>query len=294
MFHSLDHVVAAVADLESATRDTARLLGRAAAWRGAHPGAGTANALFQLENTYLELLAPEGQGPLGARVQGALDSRGEGLLALAFGTDDASSCARTLAERGVEATAPADGEGRDEASGARRSWRNVFLSSDSTRGLTLFGIEHREGALPPSPPTGEASACVAALDHVVVESPDVEASHDLYAAQLGLRLALDRSFEARGLRLLFFRVGGVTVEVAGRLGAAPGGGGPDQFGGLAWRVPDADAARKRLTGAGFDVSEVRAGAKPGTRVFTVRDGTHGVPTLILEPAQRLPSQRPGG
>ena len=54
-------------------------------------------------------------------------------------------------------------------------------------------------------------------------SPDIEAARALYGDGLGLRLALDRSFEAWGVRLLFFRVGGLTVEVAAPLpGAAPG------------------------------------------------------------------------
>jgi hypothetical protein len=34
------------------------------------------------------------------------------------------------------------------------------------------------------------------------------------------------------------------------------------------------------------VSEVRDGRKPGTRVFSVRDGTCGVPTLILRDPSR--------
>jgi hypothetical protein len=58
----------------------------------------------------------------------------------------------------------------------------------------------------------------------------------------------------------------------------------DAFGGLAWRVPNVDAIRARLLGSGFDVSEVRAGHKPGTRVCTVRRPTHGVPTLLIQPA----------
>ena len=33
-----------------------RLLGRRPSWRGEHPGYGTANTLFRLDNTYLELL----------------------------------------------------------------------------------------------------------------------------------------------------------------------------------------------------------------------------------------------
>jgi hypothetical protein len=49
-------------------------------------------------------------------------------------------------------------------------------------------------------------------------------------------------------------------------------------------VPEAQAARARLAGAGLDVSEVRPGRKPGTRVISVKDGTCGVPTLLIEPA----------
>ena len=62
---------------------------------------------------------------------------------------------------------------------------------------------------------------------------------------------------------------------------APVSDAPDRFGGLAWRVADPDAVQARLAGAGFDVSEVRSGRKPGTKVFTVRDAPAGVPTLML-------------
>lgn len=52
--------------------------------------------------------------------------------------------------------------------------------------------------------------------------------------------------------------------------------------GLSWRVANADETRERLAKAGLDVSEVRQGMKPGSRVFTVRDKTCGVPTLMIE------------
>jgi catechol 2,3-dioxygenase-like lactoylglutathione lyase family enzyme len=286
LLHSLDHVVIAVRDLAAAAEGYAALLGRPPAWRGVHPGEGTANALFCLENTYLELLAPEGPGSLGRRIEGVLAERGEGLVALAFGTDDAEACAQRLRAAGLAVRDPIEGEGRDIESGARRRWRNVLLEPAATRGLWLFAIEHLDAAdvLTPREPATAPAAAVAALDHVVVISADLEASRSLYAAGLGLRLALDRSFEQRGLRILFFRVGGVSVEVVGQLGAAPEPGTRDRFRGLAWRVPDAEAARARLAAGGFDVSEVRPGAKPGTRVCTVRRETRGVPTLLISSA----------
>jgi len=286
MLNGLDHVVVAVRELAAASQRTSALLGCEPWWRGSHPGAGTANALYRLDNTSLELLAPQGEGALGGLVAQHLQERGEGLLALAFATDDADVCAQRLRSAGLVASEPRPGEGREVAGGALRRWRNVLLAPDSTRGLWLFAIERARAASDrePSAAAPADSAVVAALDHVVVLSPALEASRALYGAALGLRLALDRRFERRGLRILFFRSGGVTVEVVGRLDAEPDAQAPDRFGGLAWRVGDAEAARQRLCASGFDVSPLRPGAKPGTRVFTVRDATCGVPTLMLEPA----------
>ncbi len=271
MFTALDHVVIAVRDLDAAGQSYARLLGRAPSWRGVHPRAGTSNVLFRLENGYVELLAGT--------------NLGEGLIALAFATDDAKVEVARLERTGIEASEPADGEGRESASGAVRRWRTAFLPAAATRGLLLFAIEHLTlaEALPLAPPTAAAEATVHALDHVVVASDDLEAARRLYGEALGLRLALDRRFEARGLRILFFRVGGVTLEVAGPLEPPAAAGAADRFGGLAYRVTDVAAARGRLDAAGFDVSPVRPGAKPGTRVCSVRAGTASVPTLLIGP-----------
>jgi len=285
---SFDHAIVAVRDLEAATESTTALLGCSPGWRGVHPGAGTANSLFRLDNAYLELLAPEGEGALGKMIAAALDDHGEGLLCMAFGTDDVAAAVAGLRGRGVAVGAPAAGEGRSgPVAGAvqpePRHWTNVLLPADATRGLPVMLIEHHSPteALPRVAPA-DAAASISALDHVVVMSGDPQASLGVYGDILGLRLALDRRFEARGVRILFFRVGGVTVEVAGALEAGDATA-KDRFGGLASRVPDAAAARRRLEAAGFDVSEVRAGHKPGTRVCTVRSGTCGVPTLLIGP-----------
>ena len=118
----------------------------------------------------------------------------------------------------------------------------------------------------------------------MVRSADVEGTRRLLGDGLGLRLALDRSFEAFDLRALFFRIGGVTVEVAGSLAAPVDPAAEDALWGLAWKVGDAEAARARLAQAGLEVSPVRAGRKPGTAVCTVRSGTCGVATLLIGPA----------
>jgi catechol 2,3-dioxygenase-like lactoylglutathione lyase family enzyme len=119
-----------------------------------------------------------------------------------------------------------------------------------------------------------------ALDHVVIMTTDPERAVALYGGRLGLDLRLDRANPQWGARQLFFRCGGTVVEIAADL-KAPVADSCDRITGLAWRVTDPAAAQARLAGAGFDVSPVRAGRKPGTTVFTLRTGVPGAPALML-------------
>jgi catechol 2,3-dioxygenase-like lactoylglutathione lyase family enzyme len=286
MLKAVDHVVIAVSDLEVATRTYTVLLGRRPSWRGDHPALGTANSLFRLENTYLELLAAAAQGPLADRVREHLTAAGEGPFALALATDDAAACAGMLRARGLAAEEPAPGEGRAQAGGAVRRWRHVLLPPAATRGVPLLVIEHLSSpdALPTAAPDAPPGTIADGVDHVVVLTPEPDAARALYGERLGLRLALDRAFPGRGVRLLFFRLGGITVELAARTDASGAEPGADRLWGISYRVGDIAAARRRLVDAGFDVSEVRPGLRPGTTVCTVRRETHGVATLLIGPA----------
>lgn len=285
MLTSLDHCVIAVRDLQAAAATYASLLGRQPSWHGTHPQLGTANVLFKLENTYLELLSPVADGDLAEQVHARLEHDGEGLAALAFGTDDADACVAALREHGLAATPPIAGSGVDVSSGKTRRWQLSFLPPEQTRGVPIFVVEHRSPPemLPPATFRVAENATVSGIDHIVIMTGEPEACRELYGDKLGLRLAFDRTFEKRGIRLMFFRIGGVTVECAAALGKASSPEDRDRLWGISYRVPDVAAARDRVAAAGFDVSEVRVGHKPGTRVCTVRRETHGVATLFIGP-----------
>ena len=115
----------------------------------------------------------------------------------------------------------------------------------------------------------------------MIHTPNPDRAVATWGARLSLDLRLDRSNEAWGARQLFFRCGGAVVEFGASL-KTPVTDGDDRFGGLAWRTTNAPAIRARLAEAGFDVSEVRAGRKPGSWVFTVRSGVVGAPALVIE------------
>lgn len=139
-------------------------------------------------------------------------------------------------------------------------------------------VEVAPGVPPPAP--GDLGGV--AIDHVVIRSADAERAIALWRDRAGLRLALDRPFPDRGLRLLFFRTNGMTLELATPLPAPAVRDIPDALHGVSYRVADLPVARDRLIAAGVDVSDVRPGMRAGTIVATVRSHTAGVPTLLLQ------------
>jgi len=293
MLTALDHVILAVRDLDGASADYQRLLGVAPSWSSAHPEWGTANVLFRVENTYLELMSPVGDGVVGRLLSNWMDTHGDGLIGLAFATGDIDAYCAGLEKRGLLPNPVEPGQSRDASTGVERHWQRADLPLASTRGIVIFPIQHDSPVedLPMAAPTGDGSASAYALDHVVVQTTDGDAAKALYGDNFGLRLALDKEFPDWGVRLLFFRVGGVTVEVAAALAgieadkALPGARATakeDRLYGMSWRVRSVEATRERLATAGVDVSEIRVGRRPGTRVFTVRSHTRGVPTLMIE------------
>jgi catechol 2,3-dioxygenase-like lactoylglutathione lyase family enzyme len=273
MIGGLDHVAIAVDDFEAAVDGYRRLLGREPELE---PRDGADRAWFHLANMALEVISASnskkggGDGPAGERVRARLDDTGEGLWIAAFQVDDVAASARLLARRGLDV----------------EPYRDV--ARVKAAGLDFVLTPGRIGALP-SPATGDEAAAVSALDHVVVHTPNPDRALGLYGAKFGLDLRLDRANEQWGVRQLFFRCGGTVFEVGASLNApvTPESlAAPDRFGGLAWRVTDPVAARARIAAAGFDVSEVRAGRKPGTRVFTVRSGLPGLPALMIEQGEQ--------
>jgi catechol 2,3-dioxygenase-like lactoylglutathione lyase family enzyme len=280
MISGLDHIVVLVHDIAAAVASHETLFGRAPSWRTKADGSAT--ALFAFPNMALELMAPDGDGAISERIRAVLDQRGEGIASLAFEVDDIAAAHRRLGRVGLRPEDIADGESRDVGSGATLSWKRTRAATDATHGIRMFFLQ-RDQRLAASPKKKDSP--VESLDHVVIATPDSERSAALYGARLGVPMVLDRTNPDWGTRLMFFHCGGTVLEVSHRLKDGRGEG-PDNIWGLAWRVADADAARGRMAASGLDVSEVRQGRKPGSRVFTVRSGTFGVPTLMIEQGVR--------
>ena len=275
MITGLDHVVVLVNDIGAGQAAYERLLARAPAWQNS--GDGADRVLFTLDNMSLELMAPNGFSVAADRIRNVIKISGEGLASICFRVADIAKMHRRLDRLALKPDPIAEVESRDAASGALLRWKRTRATTELTRGVRTFFLELADER----PLSATISAAeILELDHVVVSTEDSERAAALYGARLGLDMALDRSHQDWG-QLMFFRCGDLIVEVVKRP-VAGSDQAHDKLWGLSFRVADIDAARTRLLAAGIDVSEVRAGRKPGTRVMSVRAGTCGVHTLLLE------------
>ena len=129
---------------------------------------------------------------------------------------------------------------------------------------------------------------ISALDHVALAVRDLDAAVQAYRRLLGREpnwIGGDG-----GARHAWFQLPDMALDVI-----APQGEGAfgdtirahldargEGIWAIAFTTPDIEAAHARIASAGFDVSDVKTGRKPGTRVFTVRAGVAAAPALVIQ------------
>ena len=273
MFTALDHVVIAVRDLDAAAQSYARLLGRAPSWRGVHPGAGTSNVLFRLENSYLELLAGTRPGRGAARAR-LCDRRREG-------GGGAAASSRNRGERARRRR----GAGVGERSGAplaqhrscRRRRRAACCCSRSSTSRPPTPCRSRSPRRPPKPRPRARSR----------GGGERRSRGRPPALRRGARPAPRAGSALRGARSahpVLPRRRRDASRWRGPSSRRPRRPPPIASAGSPTGSPTSPRRARGWPRTAFDVSPVRPGAKPGTLVCSVRAGTASVPTLLVGPA----------
>ncbi|MEM1147564.1 MAG: VOC family protein [Pseudomonadota bacterium] len=279
MITALDHFVLACPNFAEAIRDYEQLLGRKPVWEASADG--VASALFAVGNTALEVLGPDGASVAADSLR-AITASGAKLTSLVYRSDDLPEDHRLMTRRALLPGEIAPGTSVHAVTGAERKWTRFRIPDAKMAGVKTFVVQP-ESVL--APQVVEPGA-VLALDHLVINTPNPDRTLANYGVRLGLRLALDRTAEQWKTRFLFFRLGDLTLEIIHRLDAAHDPAADDAVWGLTWTTDSLEAAHARLSSNGRNVSEIRTGRKPGTQVFTVRDGTQGIPTLFIAHALR--------
>jgi len=256
---AVDHLLVDARDFERSRSCYTALLGGAALWEGRISARRA--ALFDGGN--LHVLLRDGEGDPGIR-------------GLCLRVDSRERLRRRLSRLG---TPLLETHAEDPLAALLENSGGIDCGDPQhSRGLPLYYVARGAAAPPRSDDDGQRTP---GLDHLVVSSGDARASAFLFAAQLGLDLRLDMQRPQWGGRFLFFRCGDLIIEVISS--EDDRNVQMDQYYGLSWRMRDAGATHRRLREAGLDLSGIRDGRRPGTRVFSVHDPDTAVPTLMIEP-----------
>ena len=276
MIENVDHIIVVVEDLSLAEQNYKKIFGIDPVWRGKHEELGTANVLFNFENTYFELLALNGSGIGADLVNHTINEKGEGLLGLVLGTKNIVQFRDSAIENGYPLSEISTGHGINEQN-EKREWLYQFLPYELTRGIFSFVIEHKS---PDLPLLASDKSTVNKLEQVVIKTNDVNGFIKIYKDIYGIRLALDSFVETWKKRILFFRLNKTTIEVIEDKNDKdlPN----DSLWGLAWGVQDIKQTRERLLSMNIEVSDIRPGVKEDTLVATISSHTNNVPTLLIE------------
>ena len=166
----IDHVLVGVRDLVAARR-AYQHLGFTVSPRGRHIGWGTANYCVMFPDGYIELLGVVDAAQFTNNLDRFLEAR-QGLLGIAFASDDAAAAARELADRGIDTAPPQDlkrtlelPEGEVEP-----AFKLVHLPGATTPGMPAFICQHLTPELVWQPPWlghGNGARALASVTGVV-------------------------------------------------------------------------------------------------------------------------------
>lgn len=204
----IDHIIYAVADLETGMAEIETLLGVRPVVGGRHPQYGTHNALLSLgSSTYLEIIAPAPDMP--APERGYFFGAPSDISRLAMWvlrTDDIETLSESAAAAGV-LLGPIEAGRREKPDGTAIAWRASDPYATPLQGAVPFLIEWGEDTPHPAqstPPAGE-------LIGLRVEHPrpdDVRRAFDA----LGVELQITRA-DAYRLVATVRTLSGATVEI---------------------------------------------------------------------------------
>ncbi len=138
----IDHLLVGVRDLTAARR-AYQHLGFTVSPRGRHIGWGTANYCVMFPDSYIELLGIVDGAQFTNNLDRFLETR-QGLMGVAFASDDAAAAARELAHLGIDTAPPQDLKRKLELpeGEVEPAFKLVHLPAATTPGMPAFICQH--------------------------------------------------------------------------------------------------------------------------------------------------------
>ena len=279
MLSKLDHITLFAPDIQDAIDNYEVIFGYPSVRQSTDTSDEFASVLFEIGETALQIVSPRTSERSTSNTGHSPEHASGHISSYSLATDNIDETHRIMKRRGLNPSEITERRYFDQLR------KRFTCNKDIIKNVDLEIVESLKD--PETFPENSTSE-IQSLDHLVIDTPNVERAAATYGARMGFRLALERSSPEWKVHFLFFRVGRTTFEVVHRLGVDHSTDDLDQPFGFSWATKDIERTRERLASSGRNVSEIRVGRRPGSRVFTLRDRTCGIPTIFIEHEPREP------
>tara|TARA_B100000212_G_scaffold88847_1_gene65100 strand:+ start:628 stop:1458 length:831 start_codon:yes stop_codon:yes gene_type:complete len=227
---------------------------------------------FGLNKTNICLISPKNSGIWSEKLNNFLKNKGEGIFGINFFSNDFNNDYNNFVKNHLKVSGKIESsfEGNNDIE-IKFSFFNILDKNiESLNILVSSKIDFQDNK-------SSLKNNVSKVNQLVIQTEDPDTIKEIFEGKLSIRLALDKTFKKWAGRMLFFRLGGVTLEVIEGKDIKQN----SEYFGIGWHADNYNKCYDDLINDGFRLSEIRAGRKEGTLVSTLKEPILNIPTILI-------------
>ena len=227
---------------------------------------------FGLNKTNICLISPKNSGIWSEKLNNFLKYKGEGIFGINFFSNDFNNDYNNFVKNHLKVSGKIESsfEGNNDIE-IKFSFFNILDKTiESLNILVSSKIDFQDNK-------SSLKNNVSKVNQLVIQTEDPDTIKEIFEGKLSIRLALDKTFKKWAGRMLFFRLGGVTLEVIEGKDIKQN----SEYFGIGWHADNYNKCYDDLINDGFRLSEIRAGRKEGTLVSTLKEPILNIPTILI-------------
>ena len=227
---------------------------------------------FGLNKTNICLISPKNSGIWSEKLNNFLKNKGEGIFGINFFSNDFNNDYNNFVKNHLKVSGKIESsfEGNNDIE-IKFSFFNILDKTiESLNILVSSKIDFQDNK-------SSLKNNVSKVNQLVIQTEDPDTIKEIFEGKLSIRLALDKTFKKWAGRMLFFRLGGVTLEVIEGKDIKQN----SEYFGIGWHAENYKKCYNNLINDGFSLSEIRKGRKEGTVVSTIKEPILKIPTILI-------------
>ena len=272
MLTRVQNIFLATKNIEETSQKFSIFFGRSPDFIGQSINLGIDIIIFGLNNTNICLISPKSSGFWFETLNNFLKNKGEGIFGINFSSDDFDNDYNNFTKNNLKLSdkieSNFEGNNNDKI---KFSFFNIFDKAIENLNIFVSNEMNFQNN------KANSKNNVSKVNQIVIQTEAPDTIKDIFDGKLSIRLALDKTFKEWAGRMLFFRLGGVTLEVIEGKDIKQN----SKYFGIGWHADNYNKCYNSLLNDGFSLSEIRKGRKEGTLVSTLKKPILNIPTILI-------------